>query len=273
MIKGMTGYGSAKLSSKDVKAIIEIKSLNHRYFDISYYIPIGFGALEGRIRNHCQKYLQRGRITVSVKISEKPEQTIVLNKSVVKAHLHYTKQLKKEFGLKNDLTLPDLIKLPGVLEAKETAISLDAIWPALEKGLKTALISLDNMRKREGRSLAADIRDKVQRMSLQIKRIQARSKSILAEKKRKLDIDEFQSFRKGSDVNEEVSRLKHYIVEIRVLLRSNVSVGKKIDFIAQEMQRETNTIGSKLQDRVVSNAVITLKSKVEKIREQAQNIE
>ena len=105
------------------------------------------------------------------------------------------------------------------------------------------------------------------------KKIQKKSKSILKDKKKKLNEEEFRSIQRSSDVNEEITRLLHYIIEISSLLKSKISVGKKIDFIAQEMQRETNTIGSKLQDKVVSNAVIALKSKIEKIREQAQNIE
>jgi uncharacterized protein (TIGR00255 family) len=110
-------------------------------------------------------------------------------------------------------------------------------------------------------------------MLLQVKKIQKKAKSILGEKKKKLNEEEFRSAQKSSDVNEEITRLLHYIDEIAPLLKSQAAVGKKIDFIAQEMQRETNTIGSKLQDKIVSNAVIALKSKIEKIREQAQNIE
>ena len=129
------------------------------------------------------------------------------------------------------------------------------------------------MRRSEGRSLAADVANQLKRMTLQTKKIQKKAKFILNEKKKKLTNEEFRSLQRSSDVNEEVTRLLHYIDEIKPLLKGKISVGKKIDFIAQEMQRETNTIGSKLQDKVVSNAVIALKSKIEKIREQAQNIE
>ena len=108
---------------------------------------------------------------------------------------------------------------------------------------------------------------------MQVKTIKLRAHIILKEKKTQLTIEEFNSFQKSSDINEELTRLSHYIEELRLLLKSNVSIGKKIDFVAQEMQRETNTIGSKLQDKIVSNAVIALKSKIEKIREQSQNIE
>jgi uncharacterized protein (TIGR00255 family) len=110
-------------------------------------------------------------------------------------------------------------------------------------------------------------------MYMRLKTIQSRSKAILAEKKAALTLDELSSFQKGADINEEMTRLKHYIDEFKLLLTSSTGVGKKLDFVAQEMQRETNTIGAKVQDQVVSNAVIALKSKIEKLREQAQNIE
>ncbi|MFT7538933.1 MAG: hypothetical protein ACI9F2_001084, partial [Lysobacterales bacterium] len=180
---------------------------------------------------------------------------------------------QKQFKLKNDLTLSDLVKLPGVLEAKETFVNPDDLWPAIEKSLKRATTALVAMRKREGRSLHADVVDKLKLMTVNTKKITDRSKIILKAKKKELNDEEFQSFQKSNDINEELSRLDHYIAEVKKLLKSCNSVGKRIDFIAQELQRETNTIGSKLQDRIVSNAVISLKSKIEKIREQAQNIE
>ena len=113
----------------------------------------------------------------------------------------------------------------------------------------------------------------MKKMATHLRTIQTRSKAILKDKKKKLTVEEFSSLQKSSDINEEISRLKHYIDEVKILLKATSPVGKKLDFIAQEMQRETNTIGSKVQDNVVSNAVISLKSKIEKIREQAQNIE
>ncbi len=273
MIKGMTGFGQAQLSSGKIKAIIEVKSVNQRYLDINYFLPVGFGSLENKIRQAIKREIRRGRVTVSMKITEKEKQRASLNKDIARMHLRNASRLKKEFGIKGDLSLSDLVRLPGVLETKETVMSPESLWPALSKGFNRAIKSLVHMRASEGRSLAADVTDKLKRMSLQIKKIQKKAKAILAEKKKKLTNEEFRSFQRSSDVNEEVIRLVHYIDEVKPLLRSKTSVGKKIDFIAQEMQRETNTIGSKLQDKVVSNAVISLKSKIEKIREQSQNIE
>lgn len=129
------------------------------------------------------------------------------------------------------------------------------------------------MRKREGRSLARNIVDILKRMTGQVKKIEARTKGILKGQKKILSPEEFTSFQKGYEISEEITRLKHYIQEFGLLVKAPALVGKKMDFVAQEMQRETNTIGSKVQDQVVSGAVIALKSKIEKLREQAQNIE
>ena len=273
MIKGMTGFGTAKVSAGDVKGVIEVKSVNHRYLDLVFYLPIGFGEVESKVRRVMTKTVRRGRVTVSFKITGKPQPKISMNKKAVKQYLSCARGLKKEFHLDNNLKLSDLIKLPGVVEAQEVFVTPDKIWPVMEKALLRSLSSLETMRKREGQALSRDINSLLRRMSSQVKRIEARTKTILREKKKDLLAEEFSSFQKGIDVNEEIARLKHYIEEFRAMIKSTASAGKKLDFIGQEMQRETNTIGSKLQDKVVSNCVISLKSKIEKLREQAQNIE
>ena len=273
MIRGMTGFGSAQLAQGPVKVSVEIKSLNNRYFDINFYLPQGFSSLENKIHSILQKEIRRGRVTVTVKLAQTSQQMAVLNKDIVKAHLQHIQTLAKDFKLPNDLSLSDVLRLPGVLEVKETIISPDDIWPYLEKCIRRATDGLATMRHREGISLAKDVASHLARMSQEIKKIQGRIKVILKEQKRVLAEEEFVSFEKNSGVAEEISRLEHYIDEIRLLLKVEGVVGKKIDFVAQEMQRETNTIGSKIQDKTVTNAVITLKSTIEKIREQSQNIE
>lgn len=273
MIKGMTGFGSAQISTGKMKVVAEAKSVNHRYFDMSYYLPPGLGALENKIRQMIQKGIERGKVTVSVKIIQKFDRKVALNKEAVGRYLKYARSMVKEYHLKDDLCLSNLISLPGIFETQESSLDAETVWPVLEKCLKRALAGLEGMRKREGRSLAADVSDQLRRMSLQIKKIQSKSKDILVEQIKRLPAEEYKSFEKSCDINEEISRLSHYIDEMKALLKSNAAIGKKVDFIAQEMQRETNTIGSKLQDKVVSNAVIALKSKIEKIREQAQNVE
>ncbi|VAX37483.1 Protein YicC [hydrothermal vent metagenome] len=273
MIKGMTGFGSAQLSKNKVKAAVEIRTVNHRYFDVSYYMPTGFGSYENKVRQLIQKNIQRGRITVSIRITQQPERTAVLDRGVVKAYLKNIHSLQKEFKLKDDIKISDIISLPGVFETKEIFVARETLWPDLEKCLKKALAGLVIMRKREGKSLEMDVSDKLRRMLLQTKKIEKALGVILKGKKKVLGPDEFLSFQKSTDVNEEIIRLNHFVAEMKKLLKATAPVGKQMDFIAQEMQRETNTIGSKIQDKVVSNAVIALKGKIEKIREQAQNVE
>jgi uncharacterized protein (TIGR00255 family) len=273
MINGMTGFGSAQISTDTVKIYLEIKSVNHRYFDISFYLPMGFASLENKIRQVVQKHMERGRINLSLKITHKSSHTIHVNKEVAKTYLKQARQLSKEFGVQDNLTLSDIVKLPGVFEHKESVLDLELLWPNIEKCLLLALKSVVTMRKREGKALHSDITSLLGRMLLKIKEIKKRSVLVLKEKKKQVPAEEFKSYQKSIDINEELTRLSHYIDEAKLLLKGETEVGKKIDFIAQEMQRETNTIGSKLQDKIVSNAVIALKSKIEKIRELAQNIE
>jgi uncharacterized protein (TIGR00255 family) len=273
MISGMTGFGASELKVGKVKGSVEIKSVNHRYLDPAYYLPSGFSSYEDKVQKLIARQLKRGRVTIAVRITEKPHMTINVNKEVVKRYANIAKALSKELRLKNDLSTADLLKLPGVVEAKETFVEADDIWPAVERAIESALKSVVFMRKREGKSLAADIGDQLKRMSLRINQIRLRANALLKEKKSKLSNEEFLSYQKSNDIDEELSRLAHHIEEAKNLLKSSDGAGKKLDFIAQEMQRETNTIGSKVQDNHISAAVIALKAKVEKIREQANNVE
>ncbi|MCD4780135.1 MAG: YicC family protein [Candidatus Omnitrophica bacterium] len=273
MIRGMTGFGITQVAIKELKALVEIRSLNHRYFDINCYLPSGFSSIEDKIRQIAQKQIKRGRVTVSIKITQKPPPTISFNKQVVQSYINESKKLQKVFKLNNDLSLSDIIRFPGVVETQEIFVKGESVWPVLEKAINKVLMSLMRMRTREGRSLARDVKGQLGRMLLKTNNIKKRIHVIRKENKKMLTPDEFYSFQKSSDINEEISRLIHYIEELKLLLNSESAVGKKIDFIAQEMQRETNTIGSKVQDNLISDAVIALKSKIEKIREQSQNIE
>ncbi len=273
MIKSMTGFSSVEISLGAMKAVLEIRSVNHRYLDIAYFLPLGFTSCEDRLRQVIQKAIARGRVTISMKIVKKQEPMITFNKSVVRDYLKREKEIKKEFGLKGVLMLSDLIRLPGVVEIQDVEPRASTLLPAIEKATTKALNLLIVMRLREGKSIVLDILKQTSRMLLEINTIRAKEKEILSYKKQKLSTEEFESYQKGIDVNEELARLAHHIDEVRHLLKAKEAVGKKMDFIAQEMQREANTIGSKLQDKVVSSSVISLKSNIEKLREQAQNIE
>lgn len=273
MITGMTGFGASEAASGNVKASVEVKTVNHRYLDVAFYLPSGFSSFEEKIHKMVAKGIRRGRVTVSVKIIDKPHMVIRLNHDAVTRYRGFARQIAREFKVSDGLSAADILRLPGVVETKEMFVEAHTLWPAVEKGLAKAVAGVVAMRKREGKALCADISGQLKRMLKQIVLIKARSNALLKEKKRTLNREEFASYQKSNDINEELSRLTHYIDEAKALLRQSEGAGKKMDFIAQEMQRETNTIGSKVQDKDVAGAVIALKSKVEKIREQANNVE
>ncbi len=273
MISGMTGFGAADFSVAKIKGTVEIKTVNHRYLDPAYYLPSGFSSYEERISKLVAKNLKRGRVTISVKITEKPSVNIVLNQDAVKRYIDFGKSLSKQFRMNNDLSTADIMRLPGVVEAKEVFVEANTLWPVVAKAIDKALVSVVAMRRREGSSLKMDIGGQLGRMQKCINQIKTRAQGLLKQKKGTSTPEEFAIYQKSNDINEELSRLSHHIDEAKALLSLSQEAGKKLDFIAQEMQRETNTIGSKVQDKEISANVIALKSKVEKIREQANNVE
>lgn len=273
MITGMTGFGACDISVGGIKGVVEVKTVNHRYLDVAFYLPSGFSAFEEKIGKLVAKHIKRGRVTVAVKITDKPNVSIVLNETAVKRYRDFGKALARRHNIKDDLTVADIMRLPGVVEAKEVFVEATAIWPAAEKGLSKSLASVVAMRRREGKALEADIAAQLNRMLKSIGQIKARSAALLKAKKQTLTNEEFAAYQKSNDINEEMARLAHHIEEAKALMKQGVEAGKKLDFIAQEMQRETNTIGSKVQDKEVSATVIAIKAKIEKIREQANNVE
>lgn len=273
MITGMTGFGAKDVSAGKVKGVVEVKTVNHRYLDVSFHLPLGFSSFEERIQKLVSKNIRRGRVTVALRIVEKPQMSITLNEEAVKKYRALGSSLTRQFGMKNDLSVADLLKLPGVIETREVFADAHLSWPSVEKGLVKALESVVSMRRREGKALYADMNGQLNRMQKRIKEIRTRALNLLKEQKQTLTSEEFVSYQKSNDVNEELARLGHHIEEAKVLLKQNQEAGKKLDFIAQEMQRETNTIGSKVQDKEISAAVIAIKGKIEKIREQANNVE
>ena len=273
MIKGMTGFGASEVSLGKIKGVVEIKTVNHRYLDLAFYLPVGFSSLEDKIQKIIASHMKRGRVTISVKITDRPHTNIILNQEAVKRYLDFAKDLGQKHHLKNDITVADIMRLPGVVEAKEVFVQAADLWPALQKALLKAMAGVVVMRRREGQALRGDINEQLRRMLLQIGVIKSRTNALLKNSKNKMTSEEFASYQKSNDIHEELERLAHYIDEARTLLKQTDGAGKKLDFIAQEMQRETNTIGSKVQDKEVAGAVIAIKAKVEKIREQSNNVE
>ena len=161
MITGMTGFGSGEITLGRVKGIVEIKSVNHRYLDVAFYLPVGFSSLEDKIQKIVAAHIKRDRVTVSVKITERPHTNIILNQEAVKRYLDFASALGKKHHIKNDITVADIMRLPGVVEAKEVFVQPGEIWPILDKSLQKAVAGLVILRRREGKALYADSRPRL----------------------------------------------------------------------------------------------------------------
>jgi len=272
MIRGMTGFGQAKGEAAGGRFVLEIKSLNHKFLDVVLHLPPGFNVFESRINKLVQKKTRRGRITVALNFSLPPKQNIVLNKSLALDYYKSLKALNKQLGLNDAIKLNDVVSLSGVVEIQGAKISSD-IWPKINTALNQALSALIKMREQEGASIYQDVNSKLQQLQSTLAQIPSRAKVIVTQKSKSLPQEELGLFLKNSDINEEVSRLKYHINNFQKKLRMPVVSGKELDFIAQELQREINTVGAKLPDTQITSSVIKIKDLIEKIREQLQNVE
>lgn len=273
MIRGMTGFGRQGFTKSKIKGLVELRSLNHKYFDVAFHLPNGFGSFEEKLKRLLHKDIMRGKVNASLVLTCRPDDRIAVRKDIASNYLKTFKTLNKSLHLKSDLGLSNVVTLPGVIRCEEYQISPEQLWPQAERATKIALASLVKMRQAEGKSLYLDIADKINKIQAELKLIPLRVKQIIAAKKSSLPAEEFSAFLKGSDINEELTRLSYHLKSIKSKLSDNGAVGKELDFIAQELQREINTISAKLLDHAISARVIKIKSLVEKIREQLQNVE
>lgn len=292
MIKSMTGFGRCENHQGDKKFTVEMKAVNHRYFDVNIKIPKKFSFFETAIRNVLKNYVQRGKVDVFITYEDFAEENVALkyNESIAAEYLRYFRQMSEKFGLDDDIRVSVLSRCPEVFTMEEQDIDEKALWETLEAALKGACIQFVGAREQEGEVLKADILDKLERMNENVSLVEERYPQIIAEYRRKLEdkvrelladaqIDEN---RLASEVvlfadkictDEETVRLRSHITTMKEALIAGGSIGRKLDFIAQEMNREANTILSKANDLTTSNIAIDLKTEIEKVREQIQNIE
>lgn len=292
MLKSMTGFGRSELVTKERKIIVEIKAVNHRYCDISIKMPKKLSFFEAGIRNLLKQYIGRGKVDVFINYEDYIENTLCVkfNEDLAKEYLVNLNRLSDELNLKNDITTASLSRYPDVFTLEEQSIDEDALWAFLEAAIKEAAEKFVESRIAEGEQLKADLCSKLDGMIQYVNFIEERSPQIVSEYRAKLTakvqellgdtkIDEgilateLTIFADKICVDEETVRLKSHIVNTKDTLSEDTSVGRKLDFIAQEMNREANTILSKASDIEVSNIAIDLKTEIEKIREQIQNIE
>ena len=292
MIKSMTGFGRCETAEGSRKFTVEMKSVNHRYLDVSIKMPKKLNYFESSIRAELKNYIQRGKIDVFITYEDFTENNVCIkyNKEIAAEYLKYLKQMADEFGLDNDVRVSTLSRYPEVFSMEEQASDDEEIWKLLAKTIRGAAEGFVETRIKEGQNLADDLIAKLDGMLEHVDYIEKRSPQIIEEYRAKLlervkeilndaPVDEARLLTEVTIyadkvcVDEEVVRLKSHIESMKQSLIEGGSIGRKLDFIAQEMNREANTILSKVNDIELSNRGIELKTEIEKVREQIQNIE
>jgi uncharacterized protein (TIGR00255 family) len=274
-INSMTGFGCQEAEVDSVgKISVELRCTNHKFVETVFHLPEGALSLEDKLKKEIESRITRGRILCAIYIRGHLAQGIVVNRKLVKNYIQEFHRLKKEFSLKNDLSLDSLIRLPGVLLLKEDKPVGAHIWEQIKPVFLQALTNLLAARQKEGRALAGLLKSRSVILKKDLTFIKRRF--AVAVKNRLKDIqapEERLAFLKNSDVAEEIDRLHFHINNFQHKISQGGAVGKELDFITQEMQRETNTLAAKSFDLVISGRAVGMKSQIEKIREQVQNIE
>lgn len=292
MIKSMTGYGRAEYADEDLKIAVEIKSVNNRYLDIGIKMPRQLGMLEAGIRAELKKYISRGKVDVYITYEDLKEANMQVkyNSKIAGEYLKYLRQMAQEYGLDDDIRVSTLSKYPDVLTMEEEPMDPIQLWDRLRAVVDEAAENFREARVREGEFLRNDLIGKLNEMQGHVDFITERSPQIVAAYRQRLYdkvkeligdaviddsriVQEVTIYADKVCVDEELVRLQSHIKATREALDGSEGVGRKLDFIAQEMNRESNTILSKSDNLEVSDRAIELKTTVEKVREQIQNIE
>ncbi|HWF20288.1 MAG TPA: YicC/YloC family endoribonuclease [Verrucomicrobiae bacterium] len=293
-MKSMTGYGRGECAQKGFKVTVELSSVNRKQSEISVALPRELEVLEAQLRDVINRSISRGRLTARVALHSAdgrlPGQ-VRLNVPLAKAYVRELNQLAKDLKLDGPITLDMLIRVPGVVQTDEEMADAEDFWSAVEKALQQALATLVKMREREGAHLAKDLARRIDLMRRATTQVQKRAPEVQKRYREQLllriksagvetpgDDDErllkeVVYFADRSDISEELTRLQSHFQQFDDCLNSKEPVGRTLDFLAQEINREVNTIGSKANDSLISRAVVTLKAELEKFREQAQNVE
>lgn len=292
MIKSMTGFGRCEQADENRKIVVEMKAVNHRYCDINVKLPKKLSFFESAVRSLMKKYIQRGKVDVYITYEDYTEHNVCLkyNKELAREYLEHLKAMTAQFGIADDVTVTSLACYPEVFTLEEQSLDEEELWKLLEEAVSLACERFVQTRIDEGCRLKEDLLSKLDSMLEKVAFIEERSPQIVAEYQQKLHskveellgdstideariLTEVTIFADKICVDEEIVRLKSHIENMKETLESGGSVGRKLDFIAQEMNREANTTLSKSNDLVLSNCAIDLKTEIEKVREQVQNIE
>jgi uncharacterized protein (TIGR00255 family) len=293
-MKSMTGYGRGDSSQDGFKITVELSSVNRKQSEISVNLPREMEMLEAQIRDVINRHISRGRLTVRVSLHAGAGNLAArmhLNVPLAKAYARELNRLAQQLKLRDPVTLDQLARAPGVLQTDEQIAEEEDFWPGVEKALRTALAAMVRMREREGAHLEQDLLKRIRvmrkaaaKVEQQAPEVAKRYREQLVERIRSAGLEapgadderllkEVVYFADRSDITEELTRLQSHFQQFDDCLKSKEPVGRMLDFLAQEMNREVNTIGSKANDKLVSREVVTLKAELEKFREQAQNVE
>jgi uncharacterized protein (TIGR00255 family) len=292
-MKSMTGCGRGECVLEGFKITVEVHSINRKQADVQVDLPRDLDVLESPIRDAIHQAISRGRLTAKVMLhapTGRNSARMHLNRPLARAYTQELRRLAKELKVEGDVSLDHIIRAPGVFQTDEQLVQAEDFWPAVQKALRQALNALLKMRSREGAHLARDLSARVQTMRKATARIAKRAPRVAEQYRRQLlerarnagvemELDddrllkEVVLFADRCDITEELTRLTSHFQQFVDLTRSSDPVGRTLDFLAQEMNREINTIGSKANDAEISHGVVALKAELEKFREQAQNVE
>ena len=292
MVKSMTGFGRAEVLEGNTKFTVEIKSVNHRYLDVNIKMPKKLNFFESAIRNLLKEYMERGKVDLFITYEDFNEDTgsLKFNKALAAEYLNYLNQMAEDFEIENDVRVSTLSRYPEVFTLEEQTIDEDQLWAVLEKALRLACEKFVESRKAEGENLKIDLLQKLDEILASVSFIEERSPEILKDYRTRLEekIKEVLADRQLDDariatevtiyadkicVDEETVRLRSHVNSAKDTLQKGGSVGRRLDFILQEMNREANTILSKANNLEISDTGIDLKTNIEKVREQIQNLE
>ena len=267
-MQSMTGFGAHEIDLAPAgKVCVELRSINHKFLEILVHLPEGTLSLEDRIKKTIESKIKRGRVTCAINIIGACSSAAFINEQLLKNYLTKLRSINKKLKLGNDVTMSTLINLPGVLVSEQARISSGSIWPEVNKALKSALGELAKTRRKEGLALKGYLGNRAKIIKLDLAKTKLKFKKAVKEKLRTLTTSEEQSmFLKSSDINEELERLTFHIHNLCRTLGKPGAIGKELDFIAQEMQREANTLAAKTFDVGVSAQVLKIKSSIEKVR-------
>ena len=292
MIKSMTGFGRCELVRDSRKFTVEVKSVNHRYLDVNIRMPKKLNFFESSIRSLLKQYAARGKVDLFISYEDSAQNHVSLkyNEALAAEYLDCFRKMEEQFGLENDIRVSALSRYPEVITMEEQAVDEEELWSLLKETLEGAFTQFVETRITEGENLKKDLLEKLDGILEDVEAIEKRSPEIVKEYREKLEekvqellgdtqIDENRLateivlFADKICTDEELVRLRSHVLHMKATLDEESGIGRKLDFIAQEMNREANTILSKANDLDVSNHAINLKTEIEKIREQIQNIE